>query len=117
MNDHGFGALLGLGIPACAIFIGAVVLLAKTKTLPALLQLIGAGGLITVVIAHIGEAFSLLPSMQWGIEHSVGHYLDLGAATIGLMLFPAGYLAYALAKPPLDNSHIRGGRPSHVVHQ
>lgn len=114
MNDHGFGVMLGLGTPACAMFVGAVVLFAKTKTVPALLQLIGAGGLITVVIAHIAEAFSLLPSMQWGVENSVGHYLDLGAAAIGLMLFPAGYLAYALAKRPLDNSHVQGG---HVVNR
>jgi threonine/homoserine/homoserine lactone efflux protein len=45
MNDHAFGILLGLGIPACAMLVGSAILLAKTRTAPTFLQLIGAGGL------------------------------------------------------------------------
>src|SRR5437016_14275757 len=40
----------------------------------------------------------LLPWMQWGSNHSVGHYLDLGSAVLGLTLFPIGYLLHALTK-------------------
>jgi len=36
--------------------------------------------------------------MQWGSNHSVGHYLDLGSAVLGLTLFPIGYLLHALTK-------------------
>src|SRR6266705_3327606 len=31
-------------------------------------------------------------------NHSVGHYLDLGSAVLGLTLFPIGYLLHALTK-------------------
>jgi hypothetical protein len=36
--------------------------------------------------------------MHWGREHSVGHYLDLTSAVLGLTLFPLGYLFYAIKK-------------------
>jgi hypothetical protein len=26
--------------------------------------------------------------MRWGLEHSIGHYLDLSGAVLGLTLFP-----------------------------
>jgi len=29
--------------------------------------------------------------MGWGLEHSVGHDLDLSGAVLGLTLFPLGY--------------------------
>jgi hypothetical protein len=98
MDNHPFGTLLGLGIPAGAILLGSVVLVAKTKAVSAFLQMLGAAGLITVVLAHIAEAFGLLPWMQWGLEQSAGHYLDLCAAVVGLTLFPAGYLLDALTR-------------------
>jgi hypothetical protein len=90
--------LLGLGVPACAILVGAAIRCAGTRALPALLQLIGAIGFMTVVAAHITEAFDLLPWMRWGQEQSPGHYLDLGSAIIGLTAFPAGYLLDALKR-------------------
>jgi hypothetical protein len=73
------------------------VLFAKTRAVPALLQLVGAGGLLTVVLAHIAETFDLVPWMQWGLEHSAGHYLGLCSVVVGLTLFPTGYLLSALA--------------------
>ena len=60
--------------------------------------MIGSAGLMTVVGAHIAEAFHLVPWMGWGLEDSAGHYLDLGSAFVGLILFPIGYLADALAQ-------------------
>jgi hypothetical protein len=63
---------------------------------PAFLQLLGAGGLVVVVLTHIAETFGLLPWMQWALEQSAGHYLDLWSAILGLTAFPAGYLLYAL---------------------
>ena len=37
--------------------------------------------------------------MRWGSELSVGHYLDLVSAVLGLTLFPIGYLLHELTKP------------------
>jgi hypothetical protein len=36
--------------------------------------------------------------MHWGLEDSVGHYLDLWSAIVGFTLFPAGYLFQAIPK-------------------
>lgn len=47
---------------------------------------------MAVVLAHILEALHLLPWMQWGAEHSAGHYVDLGSAILSGILFPIGYL-------------------------
>jgi hypothetical protein len=38
----------------------------------------------------------LFPSMHWGLAHSVGHYVDLWSAGLGLTLFPLGYFLDAL---------------------
>src|SRR5438128_5107915 len=43
---------------------------------PSLLQLLGAGGLVLVVLTHVSEALHLFPWMHWRDEHSIGHYLD-----------------------------------------
>ncbi len=88
-------ALVAL-LPACTLFAGSVVLFSTEKTLPSLLQLLGAGCLMIVVLAHVCEALGLFPSMGWGREWSVGHYLDLGSAVVGLTSFPLGYLLHML---------------------
>ena len=64
----------------------------------ALLQLIEAVCLMVVVIAHLFDAPNWPPWMQWGLEHSVGHYVDLVAAIGGFSLFPTGYLFGALTR-------------------
>ncbi len=53
---------------------------------------------MVVVLTHVSEALHLFPWMQWGLEHSVGHYLDLSGAVLGLTLFPIGYLLHVLTK-------------------
>ena len=90
-------ALVAL-VPAGILFVGAVLLFLREKILGSFLQLLGVGCLVVVVLAHIAEALHLLPWMHWGEEHSVGHYLDLGSAVLGLTLFPMGYLLHALTK-------------------
>ena len=97
MNATLAKALVAL-VPAGILFIGSVFLLAREKNLGCFLQLLGAACLVIVVLAHLCEALHLFPRMQWGLEHSVGHYLDLGSAVLGLTLFPVGYLLHALAK-------------------
>lgn len=87
-------------VPACMIFAGALTVFLRGKTPSSLLQLVGAGCLVVVVLAHICEALHLFPSMGWGLERSAGHYLDLGSAVLGLTLFPLGYVLHSLAPKP-----------------
>jgi len=78
MNVTLLKALVAL-VPACILFSGSVVLFVREKCVCSFLQLIGAGCLVMVVLAHLCEALHLFPCMHWGSEHSVGHYLDLGS--------------------------------------
>jgi len=86
-------------VPACMLFSGSVVLFVRRKTVCSLLQLLGAGCLVVVVLTHVCEAFQLFPWMHWGLKHSVGHYLDFWSCVLGLTLFPLGYLFHALTEP------------------
>ena len=78
--------IIGL-VPALLLLSGSALLFFKTKTEPTLLQLLGTGCLMVVVIAHGCEAFGLFPWMGWGRPDSAGHYLDLVSAVIALTLF------------------------------
>ena len=90
-------ALVAL-VPACMLFSGSVVLFLRGKTAWCLLQLLGSGCLVMVVLTHVFEALHLFRWMHWGLEDSVGHYLDLWSAILGLTLFPVGYFFHALTK-------------------
>jgi hypothetical protein len=85
-------------VPASILLLSSVVLFLREKTFACFLLLIGAGCLVVVVLTHVFEAFRVFPSMQWGHEHSVGHYLDFWSAVLGLSLFPVGYLLHSLAR-------------------
>ena len=90
-------ALVAL-VPASMLLFGSLVLFFRRKTVSSSLQLLGAGCLVVVVLTHICEALHLFPSMDWGLEHSLGHYLNLWSAVLGITLFPLGYLFHALTK-------------------
>jgi len=97
MNVTLLKALVAL-VPTCVVFFGSMVLFLREKSVGSFLQILGAGCLVAVVLAHICEALHLFPWMRWGAEHSIGHYLDLWSAVLGLTLFPIGYLLHALTK-------------------
>jgi hypothetical protein len=99
MNAALLKALVAL-VPAGLLLVGSVILFLRGRGVFSLLQTIGAGSLVVVALAHVCEALRLFPAMQWGLEHSAGHYLDVGSAVLGLTLFPAGYLLQALIEPP-----------------
>jgi len=94
MNATLLKAVIAL-VPAGMLFTGSVIFFRKGKSPPSVLQLLGAGFLLVVPLTHVSEALRLFPWMQWGLEHSVGHYVDLSSAIAGLMLFPLGYLLQA----------------------
>jgi hypothetical protein len=54
--------------------------------------------LLIVVLTHVAEGLHLFTFMRWGDPHSVGHYLDLSSAILGVSLFPAGLLLRARTK-------------------
>ena len=85
-------------VPVCMLCSGSALLFFRGMTVCSLLQLLGAVCLVVVVLTHICEALHMFPSMQWGLKHSVGHYLDFWSAVLGLTLFPVGYLFDALTK-------------------
>jgi hypothetical protein len=95
---NSYAILLGFGIPTCILFSGAVVLFIKVKTACSLLQLLGVGGLMVVVLSHVSETLHLLPWMHWGEPGSIGHYVDFWSVVLGLTMFPAGYLCDALTR-------------------
>lgn len=97
MNVTLLKALVALA-PMLMLFSGAVSLYVRTKTANSLVQVIGAGCLVVVVLTHVCEALNLFPSMRWGAEDSIGHYIDFSSVVLGLLLFPVGYLFHALGK-------------------
>jgi hypothetical protein len=97
MNATFLKALVA-SLPACVLFSGSVLFFLKRRSMSHFLQLLGAGCLVLVIVAHICEALHLFPGMHWGLEHSIGHYLDFWTAVLGLVLFPTGYLLDALRK-------------------
>jgi hypothetical protein len=84
--------------PALVLLAGSALLLLRTRAASSWVQLFGAICLAAVVFTHVCEAFQLLPWMHWGAPDSIGHYLDLGSAVLGLILFPIGYLWHALTE-------------------
>jgi len=97
MNVALFKALVAL-VPVFMLFSGSLVWFRRRKTSCSFLQLLGAACLVMVVLTHVCEALHLFPWMHWGLEHSIGHYLDMWSAVLGLTLFPIGYLFHALGK-------------------
>ena len=85
-------------LPASLLLAGALAFFFKERSPSSLLQLLGAGGLVVVILAHVCEGVHLFPGMGWGLKHSAGHYLDLCAAIVALTLFPVGYLLHAFGK-------------------
>ena len=95
MNYTLLKALVAM-VPAGVLFLAAIIIFVRQKRLWSVLQLLGTTGAVVVVLTHCCEALQLFPSMQWGHQHGVGHYLDLSGTILGIILFPVGYLLHAL---------------------
>jgi hypothetical protein len=53
-------------VPALMLFVGSLALFMREKVISSVLQLIGAGCLVVVVLAHVCETIQLFPAMGWG---------------------------------------------------
>jgi len=103
MNATLAKALVAL-VPTTMLLAASVGTALRNRTRWSSLQVVGAGCLVVVVLTHVCEALHLFPWMHWGEPHSVGHYLDLGSAVLGLTLAPIGYLVDRRWKAPVDQS-------------
>ena len=56
-------------LPAGMLLFGSAVLFLRERTVESLLQLIGAGCLLMVILTHLCEGLHLFAWMQWGSEH------------------------------------------------
>ena len=95
--------LVVVGVVILLAFCVSALTFAKERTVPALLQLLGAASLIVVVLTHVAETFHMFPWMGWGLPNSAGHYIDLISALGGLILFAAGYLSRRFAHRRISN--------------
>jgi hypothetical protein len=91
-------SLFVIGILVLLVSGMPVVDFVRERSVLTAVQLLGAAFLIIVAFAHVAETFALLPSMGWGLPHSVGHYIDLTGAICGLLFLSAGYLLRRLSK-------------------
>jgi amino acid permease len=96
MNDAVLKSFVAL-IPACLLFIGAAIIWLRRKSLSSIFQLLGTAALVVLVLVHVFEALRVFPRMGWGSRNSVGHYLDLLCAMLGVTLFSLGYLIHAVS--------------------
>ena len=92
MNGALLKSLVALA-PICLLFVWALALFLRRKTIWSFLPLFGTGCLVMVVLVHICEAEHWFAFMQWGAPHSVGHYLDFTCAILGLSVFPLGVVS------------------------
>ena len=90
---------LFVSVVAFLLLLTSLVSFFRGKTVWSFVQLIGAGCLLVVGLCHICEAAHLFPRMRWGFQDSIGHYLDLWSAVLGLTLLPAGYIGRKLFCP------------------
>ena len=97
---------------ACLItfgaFTGTAMWYRARRSLSIRLLLVATGCFVVVALAHLCEATQLLVPAGWGQPHSLGHYLDLLAAWLGM-----GFLAAAAVlvfRPPRARS-----TPSHTL--
>ncbi len=75
------------------VFAVAVILRRRRSTFATTLLAFGTAFFIIVAFAHVFEALTLLPAFGWGRPHSAGHYIDLTAAVLGIILVIAGLIA------------------------
>ena len=93
--DAAIAKALVATVPALMLLVGSILLHLRGRTVWSLLQVLGAACFAVVVLTHVCEALQLFPSMSWGLEDSVGHYIDLWSGVLGVVMFCVGYLFYA----------------------
>jgi hypothetical protein len=85
MNITLLKALVTL-IPTSLLLFASVVLFLRGKTVSSLLQLLGAGCLVMVVLTHLSEALQLFP------------WMHLGGASIALVIISISPVLFLVSR-------------------
>ena len=91
MNATLVKALIGLILVGILVAV-SVAQVTRKRTPASFLGLFGAGCLVVVALTHVTEALRLFPRMQWGDPYSIGHYIDMTSAILGIALLLGGYV-------------------------
>ena len=84
-----------LALVAAGVFFGVCVALLWTRrSVSSTLRASGIGCFGVMALTHVFENFSILHELGWGRPHSVGHFVDLVAALLGVTLVIASFLLW-----------------------
>jgi len=97
MRGQHYAVLAGIAVPVFLIFRASLIAFFRWRSLAAGLRAVGSGFLVIIVLAHVCETFRLLRWMNWGQQHSPGHYLDLASAIVGPILLLVGHVLASAA--------------------
>ena len=79
-------------LAAAGVFlIVSLVLFLTRRGLSSALQAFGLSCFGVMALTHFFAAFSILPALGWGQRHSVGHFIDLVAALLGVALMTTSF--------------------------
>ena len=82
-----------LALAAACVFLGVFVALFLTRR-GSRLQALGIGCFGVMALTHVFEEFSFLPELGWGQPQSVGHFIDLVTAVLGVALVTTSFLLW-----------------------
>jgi hypothetical protein len=92
-----------LALVATCVFLGvSVVLFLTRRGVGSALQALGIGCFGVMALTHVFEELSILPEFGWGQPHSVGHFIDLVAALLGVTLMTTSFLLWRRAQHRRD---------------
>ncbi len=77
---------------ACVLLIVSAAILLTRRNFGSTLVAVGIGCFGVVALTHVFEGFSILPAFGWGQPHSVGHFIDLGAALLGVVFVVSSFV-------------------------
>jgi|ERR1700732_5306949 hypothetical protein len=93
MNAAVLKGLLAL-VAACTFLGVSIVLFLTRRGLASALQAMGIGCFGVMALTHVFEEFSILPGLGWGQPHSVGHFIDLVTALLGVTFMTTSFLLW-----------------------
>jgi hypothetical protein len=105
MNAAVLKGLLALAGASVFVSVSGVLFVTRRDLASALLAT-GIGWFGIMALTHVFESFSILPAFGWGQPHSVGHFIDLAAALLGVAFVTTGFLVHRRLAP--SNNRWRG---------
>jgi hypothetical protein len=105
MNSAVLRGLLALAGASVFLTVSEALFVMRRDLASALLAT-GIGWFGVMALTHVFESFSILPAFGWGRPHSVGHFIDLAAASLGVLFVTTGFLVHR--RMATSNNRWRG---------